>query len=193
MWPKGYLIARKRELQAFLQRCCVIPYIKDEDVFIYFLQKHGNEDSFEKPRKTYDKSNKKPKVDECLKKLKTNFPDIIDIELPEDMSVRCVKSKEFIDTSINQLTNLIKSMESYVHTYSQLNECLKEINDLCLNLETFEDSGQLPTTNATDETGSLEIPQTIPKPQNLEKYKRIAVSNTINHWLLFYFVIIAFA
>ena len=107
MWPQGYLLMRKRELQQFLQRLEVIPYLKKEEVTTFFLTNHGG--SFDKSRKKWEKQHPKPSDKALYDKLIETFPKIHETKTPEDMDKRCKLSTELIDESIKQLEIMVKS------------------------------------------------------------------------------------
>eukprot|EP01083_Nonionella_stella_P225268 801059_1 len=99
MWPQGYLLMRKRELQQFLQRLEVIPYLKKEEVTLFFLTNHGT-DSFDKSRKKWEKQHPKPSYKQLFDKLILTFPKIHETKTPDDMDKRCKQSTELILESI---------------------------------------------------------------------------------------------
>ncbi|ETO21229.1 hypothetical protein RFI_15975 [Reticulomyxa filosa] len=87
MWPAGYLLSRKKELQQFLQRIQIIRYLESEEIVKFFLQSHdhiqspnkeadltNNSASFEKARKSWDSNHKKPSFNAQFENLCQKFP-----------------------------------------------------------------------------------------------------------------------
>ena len=112
MWPQGYLLMRKRELQQFLQRLEVIPYLKKEEVTNFFLTNHGG--AFDKARKKWEKGHPKPSDKALFEKLVATFPSIHETKTPDDMDKRCQESTQLIDESLKQLKVMVKSSEQRV-------------------------------------------------------------------------------
>ena len=142
MWPPGYLTTRSRELQHFLQRIELIPYLKEEEVTKLFLTKH--ETSFDKERKKWEKQNPKPSEKEQYEKLKEIFPKIHSTQTPEDMDERCRESTKVINESIKYLNAMITAGETFVEKATECNEALYEFR------RDFEDLLQIEYMDSID-------------------------------------------
>ena len=106
-WPSGYLLMRKRELQQFLHRCEIIPYLQNNDTVKYFLQYHKNSDDFEKARKEWDKNHKRPSFRATFEKLQNTFPEIDKLETPDDMKERINESRLLMENTIRDFDSMI--------------------------------------------------------------------------------------
>ena len=71
---------RKRELQQFLHRCEIVPYLQNDETVKYFLQYQKNSDDFDKARKDWDKSHKRPSHRATYDKLVETFPEINELK-----------------------------------------------------------------------------------------------------------------
>mmetsp|Transcript_11455 Transcript_11455/g.17364 ORF Transcript_11455/g.17364 Transcript_11455/m.17364 type:complete len:492 (+) Transcript_11455:49-1524(+) len=124
MWPQGYLLMRKRELQQFLQRLEVIPYLKRDEITVFFLSKHHS--SFDKVRKQWEKDHPKPSDKWLHENLVKTFPKIHETETPSDMNKRCSESTQLIESSVRQLETMVKSCESFIE---RSNECCSVLTE----------------------------------------------------------------
>eukprot|EP01084_Bolivina_argentea_P106099 189979_1 len=128
MWPQGYLLMRKRELQQFLQRLEVIPYLRKEDQTLFFLSKHKT-NSFDKQRKTWEKQHETPSTRQIYDNLITTFPKIHETKTPGDMETRCKLSTQLIDESIKQFEIMAKSCDNFVDRTKQCCEAISEFRN----------------------------------------------------------------
>mmetsp|Transcript_11870 Transcript_11870/g.19110 ORF Transcript_11870/g.19110 Transcript_11870/m.19110 type:complete len:584 (+) Transcript_11870:16-1767(+) len=143
MWPQGYLLMRKRELQQFLQRLEVIPYLKQEEVTTFFLTNHGG--GFEKARKKWEKQHPRPSDKALYEKLVATFPKIHETETPDDMDKRCQQSTELIDESIKQLEIMVKASEAFIDITKECCDAMTELKTSFDDLIRIEDEGAVTT------------------------------------------------
>ena len=132
---------RKRELQQFLHRLEVIPYLKKEEVTSFFLTKHSN--AFDKERKKWEKQHPKPSDKALFDKLREIFPKIHETQTPDDMDERCKESTALIDASIHNLEIMVKSSNNFITTTKECNEAITEFKkcfEELLDLENGQES-----------------------------------------------------
>eukprot|EP01083_Nonionella_stella_P074013 200537_1 len=138
MWPQGYLLMRKRELQQFLQRLEVIPYLKAEEVTAFFLKNHG---AFDKARKKWEKDHPRPSNRQLFDKMIETFPNIHETKTPEDIDKRCKQSTELINESIAQLDIMVKSSETFIDVTKECCEAMTDFRSCFEELIRIEYSG----------------------------------------------------
>jgi len=144
MWPTGYLLMRKRELQQFLQRLEVIKYLKECDIVKYFLIDHSN--SFDKAKKKFTKENPKPSNNEIFNGLIKIFPQIHEQKIPNDIDKRLDDAKELTKNSIKQYDILCKTAKEYSNHNENLLKIMNEFKNDFEALINIENNG-LTTTN----------------------------------------------
>jgi len=119
MWPKGYLQTRKRELQVFLKRCSITPFIANEETWKMYLSSRGS--SFEKARKRWDKEHSNPTIRETCEQLEKTFPNIMNEPLPNleenALEGRYEEMKQFVSDSLQILQRVFESSKSLVDSY----------------------------------------------------------------------------
>jgi len=110
MWPKGHLKTRKRELQIFMKRCSICPFITEDSTWQYFF-KSTSGSTFEKARKKWDKSHLSPNSkSEICEQLEKTFPNIIKEPLPDldedKLEAKFTEMHEFIQESVATLQRM---------------------------------------------------------------------------------------
>jgi len=139
MWPQGYLLMRKRELQQFLQRLEVIPYLKKEEVTNFFLTNHGG--AFDKARKKWEKGHPKASDKALYDKLVATFPSIHETKTPDDMDKRCQQSTQLIDESLKQLKVMVKASEQFIEVTKECCDAMGEFKNCFEGLTRIETEG----------------------------------------------------
>ena len=167
---------RKRELQQFLQRLEVIPYLKKEEVTNFFLTNHGG--AFDKARKKWEKGHPKPSDKALFDKLVETFPSIHETKTPEDMDKRCQQSTELIEESLKQLKVMVKSGVDFI---AWNNECCDAIGQL---RNGFEDLLRIESDGVGDEKPYFREQRVDVSPR-LEQWKAYKMEE-INHMNTYY-------
>jgi len=120
MWPKGYLQTRKRELQVFLKRCSITPFIANDETWKMYLQTKES-GSFEKVRKRWDKDHGTMTIRETCDQLEKTFPNIMNEPLPNleenALEGRFEEIKEFVTDSLRVLHKLFDNSKSLVDSF----------------------------------------------------------------------------
>jgi len=121
MWPKGYLQTRKRELQVFLKRCSITPFIANEETWMMYISSKGS-GAFEKARKKWDKEHSAPTIRETCEQLEKTFPTIMNEPLPTHLEENALEGrfeemKEFVADSLQILQSLFDNSKSLVDSY----------------------------------------------------------------------------
>jgi len=176
MWPQGYLLMRKRELQQFLQRLEVIPYLKKEEVTNFFLTNHGG--AFDKARKKWEKGHPKPSDKALFDKLVETFPSIHETKTPEDMDKRCQQSTELIEESLKQLKVMVKASEQFIEVTRECCDAIGEFRNC------FEDLTRIETDGVEDEKPYFRE-QRVDVSPHLEQWKAYKMEE-INHMNTYY-------
>lgn len=120
MWPKGYLQTRKRELQVFLKRCSITPFIANDDAWRMYLTTKDS-GAFEKVRKKWDKDHGTMTIRETCDQIEKTFPNIMNEPLPNleenALEGRFEEMKEFVLDSVRILQKLLDNSKCLVESY----------------------------------------------------------------------------
>jgi len=81
LWPKGYVETRKMELELFVRRGYITPFIAADEVWQIFFSDSGG--SFDKVRKRWDKEHAPLSIRQTCELLEKTFPDIMNEPLPD--------------------------------------------------------------------------------------------------------------
>jgi len=149
LWPKGYLKTRKMELELFVKRGYVTPFIAADEVWQIFFTKNGG--SFDKVRKRWDKEHGPLSIRQTCELLEKTFPDIMNEPLPdigEDALEGQIDSiKHFVQDTIkilqkaqNSCKNMVDSCVEKIDTTITMHEQLAEYESMVTNRFKAENS-----------------------------------------------------
>jgi len=120
MWPTGYLQTRKRELQVFLKRCAITPFIAAEETWIMYLQPEEST-TFEKIRKRWDKDHDVATIRQTCEHLEKTFPNIMNFPLPNldetALEQRFRAMSTFIGESVKVLQKMLDTAQSLADSF----------------------------------------------------------------------------
>lgn len=191
---------RKRELQQFLHRCEIIPYLQNDETVKYFLQYQKNSDDFDKARKDWDKSHKRPSHRATYDKLIETFPEINELKTPDDMLERIAESRVLVENTIKQFDRMIQSSNNFVKQTEELqltfNELTKGLRQLTqIEIDGSKEIGKTDLTNK-EKSKNENIKSQSPNSNSKSESKRVLsstylsdervdVSMNISQWEIF--------